>query len=135
MTITSRTERPGSFRQVLRIDAHTLHADVVPALGGEGSAPGPHEYFDASLATCKALTVAWYAKKSGLALDTVAVEVERDDSRERQGTYVLRVKLAFEGALSDAERAKLHDVASRCPVHKLMTTTEVVIETAPLERP
>lgn len=132
MTITSRTERPGSFRQVLRIDAHTLHADVAAALGGGDSAPGPHEYFDASLAACKALTVAWYAKKNGIALDTVEVHVERDDSRERQGTYVLRVSLAFEGALSDAERAKLHDIATRCPVHKLMTTVDVVIETAPL---
>lgn len=132
MTITSRTERAGSFRQVLRIDAHTLHADVAAALGGADSAPSSHDLFDVSLAACKVLTVAWYAKQKGLALDAVEVHVTRDDSRERQGTYVLRVELAFEGALTDAERAKLHDVASRCPVHKLMTSVDVVIETAPL---
>ena len=131
MSVDCRTEKPGAFRQVITIDAHTLHADVGAALGGGGSAPGPHDYFDASLAACKALTATWYAKKSGIALDRVEARVERDDSRERQGTYVLRVALAYFGALTDADRAKLHDVVSRCPVHKLMTTATVEIETAP----
>lgn len=132
MILTSKTESPGGYRQIVTIDAHTLHADVGPALGSEGSAPGPHEYFDASLATCKALTATWYAKKNNIALERVEVEVERDDSKERQGTYVLKVKLQFFGGLSDAEKQKLHDIAGRCPVHKLMTTTTIEIETAPL---
>ena len=132
MSVDCRTEHPGAFRQVVRIDAHTLHADVGVALGGLNSAPGPHDYFDASLAACKALTATWYAKKNGMALDRVEAHVERDDSRERQGTYVLKVKVAFFGALSDADKQKLYDVVSRCPVHKLMTTTDVQIETAPL---
>jgi putative redox protein len=132
MPVDCQTETPGGFRQVVRVDAHTLHADVNAASGSTGSAPGPHDYFDVSLATCKALTATWYAKKNGIALDRVEAHVERDDSRERQGTYVLRVKLAFFGALSDAETAKLFDVVSRCPIHKLMTSTTVEIETAPL---
>lgn len=130
MAINCQTEQPAAFRQVIRIDAHTLHADVGPALGGQNSAPGPHDYFDASLAACKALTATWYAKNHGMALERVEAEVERDDSRERQGTYVLRVKLAFFGALSDEEKHKLQDIAARCPVHKLMTTTKVEIVTA-----
>lgn len=62
----------------------------------------------------------------------VESHVERDDTGERQGTYVLKVKLAFHGPLSEPQRAKLYDVVSRCPIHKLMTTTDVRIETAPL---
>lgn len=132
MAVECRTEEPGSFRQVIRVDAHTLHADVGPALGGQGSAPGAHDLFDASLAACKGLTATWYAKKNGLALDRVEVRVERDDSRERQGTYVLRVRLAYHGALSAADKARIHDAVTRCPVHKLMTTATVEVETAPL---
>ncbi|MBZ5715724.1 MULTISPECIES: OsmC family protein [Nannocystis] len=127
MTIRSTNESPPQFRQVVSIDAHTLHADVSAALGGTDSAPGPHDLFDASLATCKALTACVYAKSRGIALERVTVEVERDDSQERQGTYVLTVKLGFEGALSDADRQKLHDTVLRCPIHKLMTTTTVEI--------
>jgi putative redox protein len=133
MTIDCRTETPGQFRQILQIDAHTLHVDLLAASGGEGSAPDGHDYFDASLAACKALTAAWYAKAHKIALDRVNVHVERDGSAERQGTYVLKVKIGYEGALTDADRQKLHEAVTRCPIHKLMTTTKVDIQTAPLE--
>lgn len=128
MTIRSHTESPPRLRQVVSIDAHTLLADVGEALGGSGSAPGPHDYFDAALATCKALTASVYARERGIALERVTVEIERDDSRERRGTYELTVKLTLEGGLSDAERQKIHDVVLRCPIHKLMTTSSVEIQ-------
>jgi putative redox protein len=131
VTIDSQTEQPDAFRQVVRVDAHTLYADIGAAMGGQGSAPGPHEYFDTSLATCKALTAHFYAKGHGIALDRVDVHVERDASREREGTYVLRVKAEFFGALTHAEKTKLYDVVSHCPIHKLMTSTKVEIVTEP----
>jgi putative redox protein len=133
MTIESRTELPGALRQVLSIDAHTLHADVSPASGGTASAPSPHDYFDAALATCKAITACMYAKRRGFALDRVVIAVARDDSQERTGTYVLDVALTFDGALSAEEKQKLHDIAGRCPIHKLMTTATVEIRQQPLE--
>ena len=41
----------------------------------------------------------------------------------------------FHGALTDEQRTRLYAAAARCPVSKLMTTSEVVVETAPLETP
>ena len=131
MTIRSENEQPGIYRQVVRVDGHTFAADVSPELGGRDSAPSPHDYFDASLATCKALTALIYAKGRGIALDAVQVQVERDDAEERKGKYVLRLKVELIGALSDVEKAKVQDAITRCPVHKLMTTTTVEIQTLP----
>lgn len=130
--IHAETDIPGAFAQTIHVGAHILRADVSAALGGADVAPGPHDLFDASLAACKSLTAHWYAKRNGIPLERVEVHVERDDSRERAGVYVLRVRLAFHGPLSAAERERLYDVVSRCPVHKLMTSVEVTIETAPL---
>lgn len=132
MTIESRTEIIGSPRQVLRIDAHTLYADLSAASGG-GSAPDPHDYFDAALAACKALTATVYAKTRGIALDRVIAEITRDNFREKQGTYVLLVKLTFEGALSDEEKRKLNEVTAHCPIHKLMTKATVEVRDSRLE--
>lgn len=131
MTIESQTERVGAFRQVVRVDAHTLHADVAREIGGDSSAPSPHDYFDTSLATCKAITVAMYAKKHAIALERIDVRVDRDDSREREGTYALNVQLEFFGVLSDDDRRKLHDISMRCPIHKLMTTATIEIRSEP----
>jgi putative redox protein len=131
--IDCETETPNAIPLVVKVRAHTFRADMDQAGGSTDSAPGAHDYFDAALATCKALTATWYAKKNGIALERVETHVERDDREERHGKYVLKVRVAFHGKLTDAERSKLYDVVGRCPVHKLMTTTDVVVETAPLE--
>ena len=124
MTATAHTEKAGAFRQELHIDpaGHVLFADT------EAGAPSPHDLFDASLAACKALTAHVYAKQRGFPLERVKVVVVRDDSKEREGHYGLTATVSFEGAaLTDEQRTRLHDVLTRCPVHKLMTSTEVTI--------
>lgn len=57
------------------------------------------------------------------------MEVTHDDSEEKKGKYVLNVKLTLKGVLTDQQRDELHRIADRCPIHKLMTTAEVSIET------
>lgn len=131
-SIHCTTATPGSYRHRIEIRAHELFADVLADEGGEDSAPGAHDYFDASLAACKALTAMWFAKRHGIPLERVESHVERDDSEERQGRYTLRVRLAFHGPLTDDHRTRLYAAVARCPVSKLMTASEVVIETAPL---
>jgi putative redox protein len=132
MIVDSETETPNEYPQRVKVRSHTFRADVAESSGGTDSAPSPHDYFDAALATCKALTATWYAKRNGIPLERVESHVERDDREERKGTYVLRVRLAFHGPLDDEQRARLYRAAGNCPVHKLMTSTDVVIETAPL---
>jgi putative redox protein len=133
--IDCQTEEAGSFPQQLRVRSHSFRADVGESAGGTDSAPGPHDYFDAALAACKALTATWYARRQGFPLERVESHVERDDREERKGKYVLKVRLAFHGPLTDEQRTKIYNAVAACPVHKLMTTTDVVIETAPLEAP
>jgi putative redox protein len=83
--------------------------------------------YDAALGACKALTVLWYAKRKKIDLQDIAVQVERDNTDERQGTYRLAATLTLAGNLTEAQRAELLAVADKCPVHRLMTqvTTEI----------
>jgi putative redox protein len=126
--IDCETDRPNEFPASLHVRTHTVHVDVLPP-DSTDSAPSPHDYFDASLAACKAMTAMWYARKNKIALERVDTHVERDASQERTGKYVLKVRLGFHGPMSDEDRARLQAAVVKCPVHKLMTTTEVVIET------
>jgi len=129
-TVDSATARPSEYPQIVRVRAHTLSADVGPESGGTDSAPGAHDYFDIALATCKTLTATWYAKRHAIPLERVESRVERDASRERAGVYRLRVSLTFHGPMSDEQRQALARAVSACPIHKLMTTSEVEIETS-----
>ena len=83
----------------------------------------------ADIGACKALTVLWYARKKGIAVDDVRTEITSDRSQERAGVYKLQATLHISGSLSDAELAQLAAVAEKCPVHKLMTSVTTDIET------
>ena len=132
MTIQSLTVAAGQFPQELRVRAHRFTSDVGPDAGGDDSAPDPHDLFDAALAACKSTTAIWYAKRNGLALERADTVVERDASLERKGSYKLTVRMVYHGALSREDRERIHAAVTKCPIHKLMATTEITIETEPL---
>ena len=115
--------------QRISIGPHTLHSDVALELGGTGLAPDPHDLFDAALGACKALTLALYAAQKGLPLEGLDVTLSRDSSQERQGVYGLDVQLTLHGTLDEAQRQQLLRIADKCPIHKLMTRSEVQIST------
>ena len=119
----------GSMKHQVHVRQHTFMADVDEAGGGEDAGPSPHDLYDASLGACKALTVLWYAKRKGIPVEVVEVEIERDSTLEQKGTYRLKALLKLSGSLSEAQRTELLNVASKCPVHKLMTTVTTEIET------
>lgn len=125
--IRIRTEN--GLRHSIEIGEHLLHSDVPVELGGEASAPEPHDLFDAAIGACKALTLMLYARQKGLPLESLDVQVSRDDSAERQGLYRLAVQLELHGALDDAQRQQLLRIADKCPVQKLVTSSEVQITT------
>ncbi len=129
-TIETHTVRQGEYEQRVTVGGHEIVVDEPVADGGGDAGGTPHDLFDASLATCKAITAHWYAKRKGFPLERVDAAVERDDREERRGVYRLRVQLTFHGALTDEQRAQLHRAAAACPITKLMTTSDVVIETA-----
>ena len=125
------TEQAGGARQRIEVRAHEFFTDLSGAEGGEDTAPNAHDYFDASLVACRALTAVWFARRNGIPLERVVAEVERDDSEERKGRYKLLVSIAFHGPLTDDQRKRLDAAVARCPITKLMTTTDVTIEEMP----
>lgn len=129
MSITVTRDLTQPMRHVLQVRAHQIAVDGSVEEGGDDSGPSPHDLYDAALISCKALTLVWYARRKGIPLQDVEVTVERDASAERQGVYRLATTLHLGGDLSDAQRQDLLAVASKCPVHKLMTTVTTEIST------
>jgi putative redox protein len=85
MPVTVNTLNAENFRHSVNINNHELFTDLPKSLGGDDSAPSPHDYFDAALASCKALTVKLYAQKKDIPLTGVTVEVTHDSAEEQKG--------------------------------------------------
>jgi putative redox protein len=132
MSITVRRDVTHPMRHTVAIRGHEITVDGTVGEGGEDAGPSAHDLYDAALGTCKALTLAWYARRKGIPLADLEVMVDRDDSGERQGVYKLATTLKLGGELSEDQRQELLTVAGKCPVHKLMTavTTEITTSLA-----
>jgi putative redox protein len=133
MTIEVVRDRSQKMKHTVHVRQHTFAVDEPASNGGEDLGVTPHDVYDSALGACKALTLLWYARRKQIPVDDIRVTVERDDSQERAGIYRLRVALNLTGALTDAQRQELLNVAGKCPVHKLMAqaATEIVTELAP----
>jgi putative redox protein len=129
MTIELQRLAGAPLAQSLRIGAHQMLTDVTEKEGGSDTGPSPHDFYDAALASCKALTVMWYARKKGIPVEDVHTVVEHDDSQERAGIYKLSARMRISGPVTDEQLAELANVAQKCPVHKLMTTVATEITT------
>ena len=78
LTATARSI-PGTLRQDVLIDGrHHLTTEAAEHVGGEGSAPAPHELFPAALAACVAMTLTIYARTKEWDLGEVTVAVDYD---------------------------------------------------------
>jgi len=106
----------GKLAQEILVGEHRLSADEPPELG-EDLGPAPHELLAAALGACTTMTLRVYAERKGWPLAGVTVRLTQeklDDAR------VIRRQIEIEGDLSDEQRARLADIATRCPVARTL---------------
>jgi putative redox protein len=115
LTATARSI-PGTLRQEIVIGGkHRLITDQPERLGGEESAPSPHELFPAALAACVTVTLVMYARTKEWDLGEVTVDVDYD---YRSTPRVFEVDIGLTGELSEAQLERLEKVATACPLRR-----------------
>ena len=121
----------GKFANVVRAGRHSLPADEPRDAGGGDSGPSPYDYVLAGLGACTSMTLRMYAQMKQLPLERVRVRLQQkrihaEDCADCEGdqaqiTEITR-EIRLDGELSDAQRAKLLEIAERCPVHRTLTS-------------
>jgi len=124
------------YQVLLNTDHHAILADE-PKDVGDGLGPDPYELLLSALGACTTMTVRMYARRKGWDLQNVRAElvherVHASDCGECEETegYIerIRVKLAFEGDLDDAQRARLKEIAGKCPVRRTLLSTPKIFD-------
>jgi uncharacterized OsmC-like protein len=133
VVVTSQT----NLRNEVRYGAgHTFITDEPVAAGGEDAGPDPYTLLLAALGSCMSMTVTLYARRKQWPLENVTVRLRQNrvhvkDCQEcvqnKEG-YVHRIErsVSFTGPLTDEQRARLKEIAGKCPVHKTLSS-EIVI--------
>ena len=111
--------------QEITIGSHRLRGDEEADKGGNDSGPEPHELLLAALGACTSMTLRLYAERKGWPLNGVHVRLT---GAPADGRYAITRHITMDGGLDAEQRARLLEIANRCPVHRTLTG-EVAIQT------
>lgn len=118
---------------------HSVLLDEPVDQGGDDRGMNPYEHLLAALGGCTAMTLRMYARRKGWTLHDVRVDLsyanvhaddcERCESQEgKLGVIHRRVEIT--GDLDEEQRARLLEIASRCPVHRTLEGTIEILDEA-----
>ena len=125
-TVTTRYVPGTSYQTSIETAELTLTGDEPVASGGDGAGPSPYEFLLASLGHCTVLTMILYARRKEWRIDNVSVRgtFERittgDPVTGRTRTERITQEISLSGPLSDEQRARILEIAHKCPVHRTL---------------
>ncbi|KIC34718.1 bifunctional alpha/beta hydrolase/OsmC family protein [Leisingera sp. ANG-S5] len=113
---------------------HHAFADEPLAYGGTNRGMSPYGFVAAGLGACTSMTLRMYARRKGWPLEGISVDVSHDKVHAQdalpsgpakidQFTRVVRLC----GPLSDDQRARLLEIADKCPVHRTLESGAKVV--------
>jgi putative redox protein len=127
----------GSYQTIVQARGHAWIADEPIKEGGSNTGPTPMEMLLGALGSCAAITARMYALRKGWPLESVDVSVsmrrfKKVDYPEYAGesdvVNELRQSISFHGPLSPEQKSRLLEIAGKCPVHRLLTQPNFLIE-------
>ena len=119
-------------------EGHSFITDEPISAGGEDAGPDPYTLLLAALGSCISMTVTLYARRKQWPLESVSVRLRQNrlhskdckECAENQEGYIHRIErsVSVTGQLSDEQRARLLEIAQKCPVHKTLTSPIVIAD-------
>ena len=116
---------PAGFLQDIQSGPHHVLADEPAAYGGTNKGLTPYGFLSAGLGACTSMTIRMYARRKGWPLASVSVDVTHDkvhgqdaEAKSKIDSFTRTIHLT--GDLDDTQRARLLEIADRCPVHQTL---------------
>ena len=128
-TITVESQPGRAFAVNVTGEGHGFVVDEPTSYGGNDLGPTPYELLLAALGSCTAMTVTSYARRKGWPLEGIRLRLAHDRVYRRDcadcdepTSRVDRITDEVEllGPLDDAQRARLVEIAGKCPVRKTL---------------
>jgi len=122
----------GFLQDVYSGSNHHMLADEPLAYGGTNRGMSPYGFLSAALGACTSMTIRMYARRKGWPLSSVSVDVSHDKMHAQDSGTLDKIDgfkrvITLSGNLEEAQRARLLEIADKCPVHKTLERSSKVI--------
>jgi len=94
-------------------------ADEPVERGGKNLGMTPGELLASSLASCTCITLRMYADRKEWPLERVDITVDVETDRTMNITHI-GMNVLLTGPLDEAQKKRLMDISTKCPIHKLL---------------
>ncbi len=127
----SVSSESAKYGQSISIGPHVLHSDEPSDYGGADEGPSAVELLMAALGACTSTTVQMFADHRQWPLQGVHVDLSYDrvpaDDYGKSDSNIgmadrITTAISFTGGLSDEQQQKLLEIASHCPVHRMLVS-------------
>lgn len=127
-TVAARLGDKG-FTTEIMVRHHSITADEPVSIGGNDFGPSPYELLTSGLGACTAMTLQMYARRKKWDLKEVKVHLAHfkdyasdmaDTENSKSKIDHFELKLELEGELDEKQRARLLEIANKCPVHRTL---------------
>jgi len=137
-TVVVSETRASKLQNVIAAGRHRILADEPVDVGGMDSGPGPYDFLLGALGACTSMTMRLYAERKSIPLARARVTLQHsrihardcEDCETKEGmiSKIDRV-ITLEGNLDAEQRAKLMEIADKCPVHRTLTSEIKIVTT------
>lgn len=128
----SEVDPEGFLQDIQNGPWHHAVADEPEAYGGTNRGMSPYGFLAAGLGACTSMTIRMYARRKGWPLTHVRVDVTHDKVHAQDAgqpsTKVDRFtrEIMLEGDLDADQRARLMEIADKCPVHQTLERSSTI---------
>lgn len=135
--VTVMESGEGRFQQFVHAGPHRMLADEPVIVGGTDTGPSPYDFVSIGLAACTSMTLRMYADRKKMPLGRVTVsvthgKVHADDCQDCAEGFVGKIDrferhITVEGDYSAEDRAKILEIADKCPVHRTLDGRSAIV--------
>jgi len=135
ITRVREADPDGFLQDISAGPKHQIKADEPKSVGGTDQGMSPYQLLSAALGSCTSITVRMYARRKKWPLENISVDITHnkvhatdcetcEESTSKIDKFTRAITLT--GPLDGEQRARLMQIADKCPVHKTLEASSKI---------